>query len=146
MVPAGIYMHRDDAALVREGRCRRPMRPSGARGRLLSPMLVRAPAQIEPVEVDHEIAHGDELPFAGGLRVVHTPGHAAGHVSLVAPRSRVVFTADTAANVLGIGLSPFNEDETLARESLRRLAEAARGLEVACLGHGPAVDPARLAA
>jgi glyoxylase-like metal-dependent hydrolase (beta-lactamase superfamily II) len=144
MVPASIYMHTDDAELASEGRCLRRVQPLGMRGRLLSPLLVAAPRQIEPVEVDHRLADGDELPLAGGMRVVHTPGHSEGHVALLAPAKGAVFAADAATNMLGVGLAPFNEDEHLARTSLGRLAEAARGLDVACLGHGPAVEAARL--
>ncbi len=37
----------------------------------------------EPPAVDHELADGEWIPFAGaGFRVTHTPGHSPGHVCL----------------------------------------------------------------
>ncbi|HEY1178267.1 MAG TPA: MBL fold metallo-hydrolase [Phytomonospora sp.] len=45
---------------------------------------------------DGELTDGQELPVAGvALRVLHTPGHAPGAVSLYAERLGAVFTGDT---------------------------------------------------
>jgi glyoxylase-like metal-dependent hydrolase (beta-lactamase superfamily II) len=146
MAPAAVYAHAADAALLREGSCLRPVQPHGATGRLIRPLLRTVPGRIDPVVVDHELADGDELELAGGLRVVHTPGHTAGHVSLVAPARGVVLAADAASNLLGVGLAPLNEDEQLARTSLRRLLDAASGCDVVCFGHGREASTAKLAA
>jgi glyoxylase-like metal-dependent hydrolase (beta-lactamase superfamily II) len=146
MAPASVSMHAEDARLAREGRCLRPLQAGGGRGRLIRPLLATVPKRVEPVTVEHELADGDELPYGGGLRVVHTPGHTAGHVSLLAPEAGVVFAADAAANLFGVGPSPFNEDELLARDSLRRLAAAAKGYDVVCFGHGAPVEGAQLSA
>ena len=145
MAPAAVYAHAADAALVRVGECLRPVRAHGARGRLIRPLL-RTPRRIDPVVIDHELSDGDELELAGGLRVVHTPGHTAGHVSLVAPERGVVLAGDAASNLLGVGLAPLNEDERLARTSLRRLLDAASGCDVVCFGHGREASTAHLAA
>lgn len=33
--------------------------------------------------VDDTLIDGQELPFCGGIRVIHTPGHTPGHISLL---------------------------------------------------------------
>jgi glyoxylase-like metal-dependent hydrolase (beta-lactamase superfamily II) len=40
------------------------------------------------------IADGDELPFWGGLRVVHLPGHTVGHCGFYSAKRDVLFTGD----------------------------------------------------
>ena len=94
--------------------------------------------------IDHELSDGDELELADGLRVVHTPGHTAGRRSSC-PRG-VVLAGDAASNLLGVGLAPLNEDEQLARTSLRRLLDTAAGCDVVCFGHGREASTAQLAA
>jgi glyoxylase-like metal-dependent hydrolase (beta-lactamase superfamily II) len=86
---------------------------------------------------------GDELPIAGRrLRVVHTPGHTSGHLCLVEPEQRLVFTGDHVLPTInpGIGLGGRTStnplDDVLA--SLARVVELDRpgadALEV-CPGH-----------
>jgi glyoxylase-like metal-dependent hydrolase (beta-lactamase superfamily II) len=47
-----------------------------------------------PVKIDVPLADGDELPFWGGLRVVHLPGHTVGHCGFFSARHRVLFCGD----------------------------------------------------
>ncbi|TWX40906.1 MBL fold metallo-hydrolase [Frigoribacterium sp. ACAM 257] len=86
---------------------------------------------------------GDELPVAGRrLRAVHTPGHTSGHLCLVEPEQRLLFTGDHVLPTInpGIGLGGRTAtnpvDDVLA--SLARVVELDRpgadGLEV-CPGH-----------
>jgi glyoxylase-like metal-dependent hydrolase (beta-lactamase superfamily II) len=87
--------------------------------------------------VDEEIDDDQELPIAGGVRVLHTPGHTAGHVSLWVPSKRLLFAGDAASNLFGRIRPPFGmftEDMVRAKESMRRLAEL--DFETACFGHG----------
>lgn len=44
--------------------------------------------------VDQILADGDKLPFAGGITVIHTPGHSPGHLSLYHQYSRTLIAAD----------------------------------------------------
>ncbi|ULO05503.1 MBL fold metallo-hydrolase [Paenibacillus sp. 19GGS1-52] len=44
--------------------------------------------------VDHTIGEGDILPVAGGITVIHTPGHSPGHLSLYHQESRTLIAAD----------------------------------------------------
>jgi glyoxylase-like metal-dependent hydrolase (beta-lactamase superfamily II) len=39
-------------------------------------------AAVPTFRVNHTLEDGDVLPFHGGMRVVHTPGHTPGHISL----------------------------------------------------------------
>src|ERR1041385_8281716 len=39
----------------------------------------RAVTKYRAVKIDRELREGDLLPFWGGLRVVHLPGHTVGH-------------------------------------------------------------------
>ena len=54
-----------------------------------------------PVTVGEELVDGQVLDVAGGLRVVHTPGHSPGHVSYLHEPSGVLVTGDAIFNVLG---------------------------------------------
>ncbi|MEH7443813.1 MBL fold metallo-hydrolase [Bacillus sp. JJ1122] len=38
---------------------------------------------------------GDELPFCGGIQVIHTPGHTPGHISLYHKVSKTLIAADS---------------------------------------------------
>ena len=70
---------------------------------------------------------GEVLTDAGGLRAIHTPGHTAGHSSLLAQRAGALFAGDALATVshftgdTGPRLFPFNEDAAQALKSLSRL-------------------------
>jgi len=48
--------------------------------------------------LDRPLAEGDELPIWGGLRVLHLPGHTAGHIGFHCPARRLVFTGDLFAS------------------------------------------------
>jgi glyoxylase-like metal-dependent hydrolase (beta-lactamase superfamily II) len=111
--------------------------------RRLGPLRVRIP-DAEPL---HE---GDELPFDGyGMRVLHLPGHTAGHVCLFDEASGVLFSGDTL--LLNISPNPLMEpdpkDPSVRRRSLveylstlDRLGSMA--LSAAYPGHGPPIhDP-----
>lgn len=52
----------------------------------------------QPVLIDVAIGDGDELPFWGGLRVVHLPGHTLGHCGFYSGRHRLLFSGDLFAS------------------------------------------------
>jgi glyoxylase-like metal-dependent hydrolase (beta-lactamase superfamily II) len=54
----------------------------------------RAVTRYRPVKIDVELRDGDELPFWGGLRVVHLPGHTVGHCGFYSARHRLLFSGD----------------------------------------------------
>jgi glyoxylase-like metal-dependent hydrolase (beta-lactamase superfamily II) len=52
--------------------------------------------QIE--KIDRHVADGDFLPFWGGLRVIHLPGHTAGHCGFLSETDNVLFSGDLFAS------------------------------------------------
>lgn len=61
--------------------------------------LARAVLRVgRPVPIDVTMADGDELPFWGGLRVVHLPGHTLGHCGFYSARHDVLFSGDLFAS------------------------------------------------
>ena len=90
--------------------------------------------------VDRQLADGDAV---AGFRLLHTPGHAAGHMALWREADRLLIAGDVLANVdtlTGIrGLREpkefFTPDPALNRASARRLAALAPALVL--FGHGP---------
>ncbi len=45
-------------------------------------------------DVDIKLAGGEVLPVAGGLEVIHTPGHTPGGISLYLTRDKILFSGD----------------------------------------------------
>lgn len=90
-----------------------------------------------PTAVDRELEDGDLLPFGGGARVVHVPGHTPGSIALHLPLYGVLFTGDTVSSVERVTLGVFHVDREDARGSLRRLSVL--GPSVLCCGHGDPV-------
>ena len=96
--------------------------------------------KLKPFQVDEILAEGQTLPVLGGLRIVETPGHTPGHISLFAPSLGILFCGDSmVSDEHGLqGSRPgITWDETRARESERK--QAALGAQVVCSGHGPVV-------
>ena len=136
---AEAYMHPADAAMVRQGRAVRPLKPApGPLRRVLFWAFIRPAATIEPSEIEHEVSDGEEIPVAGGIRAIHTPGHCAGQVSFLWPRQGgVLFVADACSNVGRLDLSLGYEDLEEGKRSLSKLTRL--DFEVACFGHGKAI-------
>src|SRR5215204_3164601 len=51
------------------------------------PHMRKVLERLEPVGVDEQVENGSRLDLAGGTRVVFTPGHTPGHISLYLERS-----------------------------------------------------------
>jgi glyoxylase-like metal-dependent hydrolase (beta-lactamase superfamily II) len=118
---AEVSAHEREAVYLREGRV--PPRDASTRlGRLVD----RLPGGgFPPAEVGRTFRDGELLDVAGGLRVVHTPGHSPGHVSLLSEASGVLLTGDAVFNVRGLRYSPraFCTGVRLSRETADRLAD-----------------------
>jgi glyoxylase-like metal-dependent hydrolase (beta-lactamase superfamily II) len=136
---AGVVVHERDAAYVEEGR----MPPTGNRC-TNSGVFVRLNGSFAPAPVADTMTDGALLPVAGGLRVLHTPGHTPGHVSLLHERTGVLITGDSIWNVrrLGWPIKALCTDFRLCQQTADRLGEA--DYEVAAFTHGsPVVTQAR---
>lgn len=56
--------------------------------------IARTVFPYERVAIDRTLRDGDELPFWGGLRVVHLPGHTVGHCGFYSAKYDLLFSGD----------------------------------------------------
>src|SRR5215208_3811966 len=88
---ARVLAHSADAPYI-EGRLR-PLKP-------IPEMLEQRPQmrevleRLEPVGIDEYVEDGTRLDLAGGTKVISTPGHTPGHMSLYLERSKVLIAGD----------------------------------------------------
>jgi len=125
---ARIYMHASDAQAFQQGVSMRPVRSSpGIWNWLIVNLFLkrRGPQEIEPAVVDCLVTDGAELPIAGGLKVIHAPGHTAGSVVLLWPQhGGVLFAGDACGRRSGrLGYPHIFEDPQAGRATLRMLGE-----------------------
>ena len=134
---ATVYMHAQDAKLVAAGRAAREMNAApGLLSRLASRMMSRRglPA-LEPCKTDVYLEEGDTLGFAGGMEVIHAPGHAAGQIVLRWPEhGGVLVAADAASHFTRLGYPIVVENLGITNRTLRRLCDLE--FQAACFGHG----------
>jgi glyoxylase-like metal-dependent hydrolase (beta-lactamase superfamily II) len=99
---APVVVHERDAPYAEAGRAP-DFDPSLLAGRLMT----RLPAGgFPPVAVGERLSDGQVLDVGGGLRVVATPGHTPGHVSLLHEPSATLITGDALFNVRQLRYSP----------------------------------------
>ena len=89
---------------------------------------------MEPVAIDQPLTDGEVLPIAGGIEVVHTPGHCAGHVALLWRPGRMLFAGDVCTNLMGLGDPVGFESLDQKAWSQRKLASLS--FDAAGFGHG----------
>ncbi|MBM3157845.1 MAG: MBL fold metallo-hydrolase [Chloroflexi bacterium] len=111
-----------------------PSRPAWL-GKALSPF--HGLWSCAPAEVDIPANDSDELPILGGIKVLHTPGHTPGSISLYLKQERALIVGDLLANRFGLSLPSRMFTVNLAQEieSINRILSL--DLEVVCFGHGP---------
>jgi glyoxylase-like metal-dependent hydrolase (beta-lactamase superfamily II) len=120
---ARVFAHPADAPYV-EGE----LRPLKVTPEMLErrPQMREVLERLEPVRVDEYLEDGERLDLAGGTRVIFTPGHTPGHMSLYLERSKVLVTGD-ALTAEGGHLNGPNPSMTLdmraAVQSIRSLAD-----------------------
>lgn len=94
-------------------------------------------------KVDRTVVENDMI---GNFRVIETPGHSAGHISLFRERDGVLIIGDAATNMnlittaIGLQLPPniFTSDQQRNIRSLQKLAKL--NPSVICFGHGPVMQ------
>ncbi|ALW89163.1 MBL fold metallo-hydrolase [Deinococcus actinosclerus] len=87
----------------------------------LRAMLTRDPVRVP---VQRPLRDGDQLP--GGVRVIATPGHTPGHLSLLVPGGRTLISGDALTSQGGQLSGPLpraTPDLPAAHASVRRLAQ-----------------------
>ena len=122
---AEVASHEREAPYLRDGRSSR-----FGRGRRHT---------FRRVVVAEQFMDGSLLPVAGGLRVIHTPGHTPGHVSLLHAPTGVLITGDALFNMRAIRYSPgwLCTDAELNRKSADVLGDL--DYDVAAFTHGPEI-------
>jgi len=141
---APVLVHGDDHGWATTGRITGARDRSTRMGRLFART---GNAKIEPFTPGPALTDGQVLPVAGGLRVVHTPGHTPGHVSLLHQPTRTLVTGDAIFNFRFLRrtrVSPafLCSDFALTKRTAHRLGELE--YDVAAFTHGPEIrDGAR---
>jgi glyoxylase-like metal-dependent hydrolase (beta-lactamase superfamily II) len=132
---ARTYMHPLDIAIAESGGPFRPMKPApGLLGQVLCRLFFHPEERLEPVAIDHPLTARDTLSIAGGIEVIHTPGHCAGQVALLWHPGRMLFAGDVGSNLMGLGDPVGFENLEEGRESQRKVAGLS--FEAAGFGHG----------
>src|SRR5215211_9451491 len=88
---ARVLAHSADAPYI-EGE----LRPLKVTPEMLEqrPQMREVLERLEPIDVDEYLEDGAHLDLAGGTRVVFTPGHTPGHLSLYLERPKVLIAGD----------------------------------------------------
>ena len=76
------------------------------------------------VKVDETLKDGMELPYCGGINIIHTPGHTPGHICLYLNRSKILVAGDQLHIDNGelVGPDPMHTpDMKKATDSLKKL-------------------------
>jgi glyoxylase-like metal-dependent hydrolase (beta-lactamase superfamily II) len=138
-----FWVHTDDVEVAEKPELMLQRQPPKPLNKLMYKMFA-GPAH----PVDRALAEGDEV---AGFQVLHTPGHAKGHISLWRESDRVLVAGDvlntmhpfTMVRGLREPLETFTPDPAENRRSIKRLAALEPSLLL--VGHGPPVrDPQKL--
>ena len=106
--------------------------------------------RLSACEVDRLLTAGDLIDVLDGLRVIHTPGHTPGSISLYQPARGILFCGDALFNAnpitrkpgLTLPLDMVTFDSSEARDSVKQLMKM--DIKVLCPGHGkPILDGVR---
>jgi glyoxylase-like metal-dependent hydrolase (beta-lactamase superfamily II) len=135
---ARTYMHPLDISMAESGGPFRPMRPApGLLGQVLCRLFFNPNERMEPVAIEQPLTDGEILPIAGGIEVIHTPGHCAGHVALLWGPGRMLFAGDVCTNLMGLGDPVGFESLEEGRASQRKLSSLS--FDAAGFGHGKSI-------
>ena len=106
----------------------------GLLGRVLCKVFFHPDERVAPVSIDQPLTAGEILPVAGGIEVIHVPGHCAGQVVLLWRPGRMLFAADVCLNVMGLGDPVGFENLDEGRASQRKVANLS--FDAVGFGHG----------
>jgi glyoxylase-like metal-dependent hydrolase (beta-lactamase superfamily II) len=131
-----VDIHADDAHYVRSGTQPEVDQTSGI-GKLFRKL---PEPKTQRVAVGEELTDEQVVPFGGGIRVVHTPGHSPGHASYLHQGSGVLITGDAIFNVLGMRwpMKFLCSDFAMTKKTAHRLAEL--DYSTAAFTHGPEIQ------
>jgi glyoxylase-like metal-dependent hydrolase (beta-lactamase superfamily II) len=132
---ARTYMHPIDIPIAETGGPFRQLQAApGVLRRVLCKLFFDPEARVAPVAIDQPLTDGEILPIAGGIEVIHIPGHCAGQVALLWRSGQMLFAGDACMNMMGLGDPLGFESLQDGRASQRRLANLS--FDAAGFGHG----------
>jgi glyoxylase-like metal-dependent hydrolase (beta-lactamase superfamily II) len=137
MLRVPVMAHREDAQIMRYGiACRKEIcLTPGLKNWLIYELAIkRAGINIEPVAIDEQLNDRDLLPLLGGVRVIHTPGHSKGHISLLAENEEVLIAGDLLSNRTRLGLSVIYENMAEGISSILKVTDL--DFDKMVFGHG----------
>jgi glyoxylase-like metal-dependent hydrolase (beta-lactamase superfamily II) len=142
---ARTYASKIEADAIATGKPSRiPKMPVGSFIRRLRFIRMRLFVKVAPFQVDEILTDGQVLPVLGGLRVVETPGHTPGHISLFAPEADILFCGDSMVtydnNIDDDPRPAATWDQISAKASI--VKQSLLGAHIVCSGHGPVVTDA----
>jgi glyoxylase-like metal-dependent hydrolase (beta-lactamase superfamily II) len=134
---ARTYMHPLDIPIAESGGPFRPLTPApGLLRRVTCRLFFHPDERVEPVVIDQPLTPGEILPIAGGIEVIHTPGHCAGQVALLWHPGRMLFAGDVCMNIMGLGDPVGFENLEEGRASQSKLAGLSFAFDAVGFGHG----------
>ena len=86
--------------------------------------MLKAGFQNNKVNIDETLIDGQELPYCGGITVIHTPGHTPGHICLYFKQWKILIAGDVFCvndGMLLRGNQDYNFDTELSVKSIQRL-------------------------
>jgi glyoxylase-like metal-dependent hydrolase (beta-lactamase superfamily II) len=140
MSGAQVIAHGDDTPVIQGEQPWVKLPPPAALEAMPPQMRAALERGAERVHVDQVVQDGDVLPFAGGVRVVFTPGHTPGHISLYLERDRVLIAGDALSAHEGKVAGPLERATPDMPEALRSVAKlAALDVQTLVAYHGGVV-------
>lgn len=133
-----VFAHEEDAKIIEQGiggRIPFVLTPGIVNWLVFNLMIKNGDPNIEALQIDEKLKDGDVI--SGGIQVIHTPGHCAGHIVMLIKNENALIAGDLCANVMGLALSTVHEDKELAIQSIHKAA--AFNFDTAVFGHGNAL-------
>ena len=98
-----------------------------------------------PGDVDIQLEDGKVLEPLGGLKVVHTPGHTPGSISLYSPKNKLLIVGDALVKSHNAPQLPHKMVSTNFAEAMNSIRKMAQlDFDILCFGHGrPLIGDAR---
>ena len=131
-----VLMHENDSHLPPTGKT-----PSRDDSRISGKIMKLIPDKgYEPFAITKKLKDGEIIDTAGGLKVIHTPGHTDGHISLLHLESETLITGDSIFNMtsrMTWALSGFCVNYKQSQNTARKFLDL--DFKNACFTHGPEI-------
>jgi len=132
----GVLVHELEAGFIRSGE-RPPLDASSGSGRIFGRL---SKGGFAATSVSGTLQDGQVIELAGGLQVIHTPGHTPGHISLLHQTSGVLITGDSIFNIasrMRWSYAAFCTNATQSRQTAEKFVDLE--FQTAAFTHGPEI-------